>query len=253
MKTKILLIIASFILLSGCFQKPERPQPDFYKNLYTDEILNETELLEFMQKLHLSYIDTTKSKEEQSAIAEQIQIRRMIYPSYYSNSSIIQPFKYEVKIGDEYIVRINSYEKTGTKVDQKIFQTISGETVQIGGKQDKPTLINLWFVHCPGCVAEMPALNRLQEKYADRVNFVSMTFESQKNIENFTKKREFNFKHIADVNDYIKEIGTKPYPESIFIDRHGYIKYIEGPLSGNIDPEIAMKPFERLLDNLLME
>jgi len=44
--------------------------------------------------------------------------------------------------------------------------SIDGDSIQIGGKQKKPTLINLWFVQCPGCVAETPALNKIKEKYA---------------------------------------------------------------------------------------
>lgn len=50
------------------------------------------------------------------------------------------------------------------KIPEQNFKSIDGEKITIGGIQHKPTLINLWFIQCPGCIAEMPALNRLKEK-----------------------------------------------------------------------------------------
>ena len=256
MKTKILFIsILSvlFITLSTCRQKNRRPDPDFYKNLYTEEIFNKSEFEKFTKNILFNYIDTTKGKDYLNSISDKVHLSLHFYSLLYENDSIIQPFKYDIRIGKEYIVRENPFEKIGTEVPLNMFKTIKGDSIQIGGEREKPILINLWFIECPGCIAEIPALNRLQEKYADKVDFIAMTFESEKDVLNFLNRKKFNFNHIADADNFIKEIGTKPYPESIFIDRKGYIKYIEGGLSNNKDLDSVINHFESLLEDMLKE
>jgi len=266
METKIFLFFILFFTLFGCKKtKPERPEPDFYKNLYTEEILEEHEYAEFYQSLYLNFIDTTyihtllvskdtvKAQTYVDSIMSKINVHFHFYSQINSGDSIIQPFKYDIRVGNEYIVRANSYEKIGLEIQPQHFSTVDGESIQIGGKRDKPILINLWFVECPGCVAEIPALNRLKEKYADKVDFIAMTFEKEKDVAKFLKRKEFNFKHIANVNEFIKTIGTKPYPENIFINKNGYIEYVEGGLSDHEDLDFVIKHFENILQNLIEE
>jgi thiol-disulfide isomerase/thioredoxin len=136
-------------------------------------------------------------------------------------------------------------------ITPRTFQTLDGQIIRIGGKQSKPTLINLWFIACPGCVAEMPALNRLQEKYADKVNFLALTFDKKESVNNFLLKKSFNFKHITNCRDFINKIGSKPYPENIFVDRNGTIRYIEGGLPPSENLDLVIKHFESILEELL--
>ena len=125
------------------------------------------------------------------------------------------------------------------QIQQEIFTSIDGEKISVGGNQSKPTLINLWFIQCPGCIAEMPALNRLKEKYEDKVNFVSLPFEQEDDVRKFLKKRKFNFTPIVNVQDFINKIGSYPYPENIFVDKNGYITHIEGPLPSHLDMSVS--------------
>jgi len=261
MKTKFIYLSIAIISIFGCTQKSKRTEPNFYKNLYTEDILDKSEFETFRSELFLSlldtiYMSTLDSTEKQMYVdstLSKVQMNFIFYSLSVNNDSVIQPFNYDIRIGNEYIVRANSYEKIGMEIPSQIFQTIDGDKIQIGGKQNNPTLINLWFVGCSGCVAEMPALNRLQEKYVDKVNFVAMTFQDEKQVTNFLKRKEFNFKHIVNVEDFIKQIATKPYPENIFIGRDGQIKYIEGGLSDSEDWDSVIKYFESILEKLLDE
>ena len=71
-------------------------------------------------------------------------------------------------------------------------------------------------------------------------------------IKRFTYENK-NFNHITDLEEFIKIIGTKPYPESIFIDQKGYIKYIEGGLANHEDLDLVINHFETLLEDMLNE
>jgi thiol-disulfide isomerase/thioredoxin len=244
MKKKIFFYLSIFFICSvfffaSCGRK--RPTPNFYENLYTGEVLTTTEFDSFRNELSLHYSDSLK---------EPINLHFMFYSQRILGDSIIQPFKYSIKVGTKYIIRERAYEKIDMEVLPKSFLAINGDSIIIGGEQEKPTLINLWFVGCPGCIAEIPVLNKLQEKYADKMNFIAMTFEDKKDVEKFLKKRPFNFIHIPNSEDFIDYIGTHPYPESIFINRHGCIKYIEGVISGD---DSGFKQFDVIIEELLLQ
>ena len=112
--------------------------------------------------------------------------------------------------------------------------------------EGKPTFINFWFTRCPPCIEELPTLNKLKEKYGDRVNFVSITYENQKAIDEFLKKYEFNFKHIPNSEKQIDELSISGYPTSIILDKNGIIKIVFPQI-----PEHELKDIETTLDILL--
>ncbi len=239
------------VLMTSCQQNHKRPEPDYFKNLYTEEILNEYEFAQFYQSLKEEYYDSIEGFPYIGIRAEEL-IKK--------EDSIILPFKYDVRVGKDYKVRSRSYDKIGMNILPRIFKTIEGDSIQIGGNQEKPTVINLWFTTCGGCIAEMPALNRLQEKYADKVNFIAITGDDEKDVLKFLRKKNFNYKHIASkdisyketsMENYIKYIGSYPYPENIFIDRKGTIRYVEGILPNEKDLDVAIQYFESIIEELL--
>lgn len=242
MKITTQFLLIGIIFFSSCLQN-NRPKPDFYKNLYTNEILSEIEYLDLIKSLQTEYNDSTNQIANITIHFEALDI---------SNDSVIQPFKYDVRLGNEYLVRADSFEKIGMEITKQTLLTSDGESIQIGGKQTKPTLINLWFVGCGGCVAEIPALNKLHEKYADKVNFIAVTFDDKEKVLRFLKNKKFNFKHITNAEKFIEYIGTKPYPENIFIDRNGFIRNIEGGLAKNDDLDLVTKYFESIIEKLLL-
>lgn len=239
---KYFFSIIIFVLIISCNNERNEPTT-FYKNLHTGEILNKTEFEKFGNSLYKKNTDSIK----------KTSITFVFFEIEKSSDSIIQNFKYDLRIGDKYIVRANAYEKIGMKIPQRNFTSINGEKIIIGGKKNKPTLINLWFINCPGCIAEMPALNRLKEKYAEKVDFVSLTFEQKEDVLDFLKKRKFEFAHIVNAENFINEIGSYPYPESIFIDKEGFIRNIEGPIPSHKENDVnhSIEYFEEIINQLL--
>ncbi|MRM83996.1 TlpA disulfide reductase family protein [Riemerella anatipestifer] len=110
----------------------------------------------------------------------------------------------------------------------------------------KPTLINFWFTKCPPCISEIPSLQKLKEKFGDRVNFISVTFENQKSIDDFVKKYKYDYKHIPNSKNQIDELGIEAYPTNIILDKNGIIKIVRGEIS-----EYNIKDIETTLNILL--
>ena len=107
------------------------------------------------------------------------------------------------------------------------YKDIKGKTVNSASLKGRPIIINFWFTTCRPCIAEMPELNRLKEKYkTSDIVFLSMTYETKSKVLAFLKKRKFDFQIIPNAKDYCEKF-TDNYPINIFVDRNGMIKKIE--------------------------
>jgi thiol-disulfide isomerase/thioredoxin len=258
MKKLEFLLVLVFLIL-GC----SKSEPSFYKNLYTNEIYTTLEFEKFIGNVYATVSDSiiknqgltnpNEIKETLDSLSKEIRISINFKKDIISGDSIIRPFDYNLRIGNKYLIRSDKFEKIGFRVIEKKHKTLQGEEIIIGGKQDKPTLINLWFIGCRGCVEEMPALNYLKSKYADKVNFVAVTFDKHQDVIKFLDKKEFNFTHLANKEEFIEEIATKPYPENIFVDKNGTIRYIESGLGGGDNLDFATAHFEKILKELINE
>lgn len=94
----------------------------------------------------------------------------------------------------------------------------------------KPTLINFWAINCAPCIAEMPQLSRLKERYKDKMNFISITENSKKrdDLAKFLYSKDFNFQVLELGEAYKKELRIKAIPKNLFIDEKGILRYIQG-------------------------
>lgn len=238
MKKVVLLMV--FIFSISC--KNKRPEPNFFKNLYTGEIIGKSEMRNYIKNKILP-----KDKDS----LQKMDFRMVYYKLEQKQDSVILNFKYNLRYEDKYLIRENEYNKIGMQISATHLTSIEGKSVVIGGKQDKPTVINLWFIGCSGCVAEIPELNLLSQKYAGKVNFIALNYQRKERVLKFLKKKDFNFTHIADADNFISKIGSHPYPETIFIDRNGYITHIETILPKMKNSEDSIKYFEFIINKLL--
>jgi thiol-disulfide isomerase/thioredoxin len=114
----------------------------------------------------------------------------------------------------------------GTKFQIEKYKDKNSKNFKTDYFLGKPTLINFWFTKCPPCIGELPTLNKLQEKFGDSVNFISITFENQNSIDEFLKKHEFNFTHIPNSKKQIEQLKISGYPTTFILDKNGIIKIV---------------------------
>jgi hypothetical protein len=98
----------------------------------------------------------------------------------------------------------------------------------------------------------------LKNKYGSKVNFVAITFNNTKEVKSFLKKREFDYKHIVDAQEFINEIGLNTYPRNIILDKNGIVKTIKNEIpykkatkNNNQVLEFDLSEYEKQLNNLL--
>ena len=106
----------------------------------------------------------------------------------------------------------------------------------------KVVLVNIWATWCPPCRAEMPALEQLQQTYAqDGLVVLNISDETRERIASYLESQPMSTEHA-----YVEEIPwpTPGRPTSYVIDR-------EGVLRKSILGERDFETFESLVQKYL--
>lgn len=106
---------------------------------------------------------------------------------------------------------------------------LGGNEVSLSHLLGKPTLINFWASYCGPCIAEMPQLSQLKEKYKDKMNFISITENSAvgDHLVDFLKDKNFNFPVLENGQSYKNELKLQALPRNLFLDKDGVLRYIQ--------------------------
>lgn len=103
-----------------------------------------------------------------------------------------------------------------------------GEKVTLADFKGKAVLVNLWAVWCPPCVAELPALDKLQARLKDRgfeVVAIALGSSPAAEVEKFLLDRRIE--HLDVYLDTDRQIALKwPYsgvPASFLLDASGRV------------------------------
>ncbi|MFT3908153.1 MAG: TlpA disulfide reductase family protein [Ferruginibacter sp.] len=143
---------------------------------------------------------------------------------------------------------INIFNKlVGTAFPLFSWTGINGKKFSTETLKGKIIVLNFWHKSCGPCIAEMPLLNELVEKYKGKeVVFIALTQNTVEELNNFLKKRNFNYSQVAS-EDPKKIFDPMPgWPIHIIIDGNGIIRFsvlgkqplIEQRISDTIDQSL---------------
>ena len=99
-----------------------------------------------------------------------------------------------------------------------------GQVVALADFQGKIVVLNFWATWCAPCVEEMPSLNRLAQKYADKgVQVLGVSLDEDADAyRSFLTKNQISFLTLRDpARNTSERYGTFKLPESYVISREG--------------------------------
>jgi thiol-disulfide isomerase/thioredoxin len=130
---------------------------------------------------------------------------------------------------------------TNEPVDDLQLESIEGRKLQLSDLKGKVVLLDFWATWCGPCVAEMPALKRLYEKYKEKgleVIAVSVDKDSSK-VRPFAKENALNF--FVSIDPALgKKFAKDGIPVSLFIDKTGTLRYREDGYEEGDEREIEL-------------
>ena len=121
---------------------------------------------------------------------------------------------------------------------------ISGQAFNLASLRGKVIVLNFWFIACKPCIAEIPALNELQQAFSKQdVVFLAITFDKNQPVKNFLKTHPYNYTIVPGAKAYLDLWKAQVFPANIVIDKKGVVRYhhfgndvdIEKTLTDNIN------------------
>jgi len=177
-------------------------------------------------------------------------------PSYAESYINCEENKQNLKITDD--TTIISYIPPefiiGYELPHFSIETINGRNITTQSLKGKLSIINFWFGSCPPCIAEIPGLDLLKEKYGTRnVNYIAISTDRTKDVRYYIEKYPFNFEHVADGNKIYRETFNAKwgFPFTIISDRNN--KILESFAGGPTDSTAIEKVISKIEPILLRE
>jgi thiol-disulfide isomerase/thioredoxin len=101
------------------------------------------------------------------------------------------------------------------------FETLSGDTVRSADLAGSVVVLNWWATTCVPCIAEMPELNALAQKY-ETVRFVALAKDEPETVRRFLQRRQFDYEQAIGTDEHEEVFGTS-YPRHVVIDPAGVV------------------------------
>jgi thiol-disulfide isomerase/thioredoxin len=100
---------------------------------------------------------------------------------------------------------------------------LDSSAIELMALRGKPVVINWWQTTCAPCIAEMPELNELVEKYADRdVEFLAIADNEMAELPPFLEKHPFIYDIAVANDDVVHTFGTA-YPRHVIVNGEGKV------------------------------
>ena len=100
---------------------------------------------------------------------------------------------------------------------------LDSSAIDLTALRGKPVVINWWHTACSPCIAEMPELNELVEKYEGRhVEFLAIADNEIAELPPFLEKHPFTY-DIAVANDEVVRTFGTAYPRHVIVNGEGKV------------------------------
>lgn len=109
-------------------------------------------------------------------------------------------------------------------------KTLSGKKSSLQDAKGKKVLLNFWATWCKPCRQEMPAMEKLQKEYADKLAVVAVNFtsaeKSEKQVRAFADTYDLTFPILIDKKGINADYNVMSYPTTYILDEKGVIQDI---------------------------
>ena len=102
-------------------------------------------------------------------------------------------------------------------------QDVSKNIFDFNAVKGKVVVVNFWATWCPPCIAEMPSLDKLYQKYAsnDAIVFLFVSNEDTNVISNFIKSKGYSFSAYKSLNTPSTVFNVSSIPRTFIISKNG--------------------------------
>ncbi|MBW6473880.1 MAG: TlpA family protein disulfide reductase [Anaerolineaceae bacterium] len=145
---------------------------------------------------------------------------------------------FTIATNQEKSVEIYSAPQKGFIAPDFVLNDLSGNEYQLSNLKGNMIIVNVWASWCKPCQYEMPALQKIYEKYKDRgliLLAVNNTYQDNyADVLDFVSENNLTFPILLDLDGFVStQYQVQALPSTFFIDKTGKISeiIIGGPMS----------------------
>jgi len=145
---------------------------------------------------------------------------------------------------------INSEDKQITLTDQDynwLVGTSKIESVYLSDLRGEVIFLNFWATWCSPCVAELPEIQRVYDKYGHEVTFLLIANQKPEVVETFMEKHGYDFPVLYPEPSTPEVFQSASIPTTFIISRDGKI-VTKKTGAVNWDSKATDRIFEQLLN-----
>ena len=128
---------------------------------------------------------------------------------------------------------------------------LDGPPLNLGAYRGRVLVLNVWATWCAPCREEMPSLQRLSERYPERLAVVGLTVDEDTHLaREFLLKYGIRFANASDPSGAVAEglLGVVAYPDTFIVGPDGrLVEHVTGGREWDGEEMVS------LLDNLLAQ
>jgi thiol-disulfide isomerase/thioredoxin len=123
-----------------------------------------------------------------------------------------------------------------------LLRNVDGNILDLSAQKGKVIFINFWATWCPPCIAEMPSINKLYQKFKDDKNvlFIMVDVDNNPDKSNtFMKKKGFALPVYTQVSDIPTKYFSGTLPTTVILDKSGNIAFHHDGVADYSNSEVA--------------
>jgi thiol-disulfide isomerase/thioredoxin len=123
-----------------------------------------------------------------------------------------------------------------------LLRNVDGTIFDLSAQKGKVIFINFWATWCPPCIAEMPSINRLYQKFKNNGNILFIMVDVDNNFDKsnaFMKKKGFALPVYTQVNDIPAKYFSGTLPTTVILDKSGKLVFHHEGVADYSNSEVA--------------
>ena len=150
----------------------------------------------------------------------------------------------------EGLMKIGFFRPDTTAVEKQVnaegnlsgikFKDVNGKEIDLGELRGKVVFLNFWATWCPPCLAEMPSVNALHEKFKEDKDVVFILVDADSQLlkaQKFMDKKGYGLPVYAVASDIPEVLFKGSLPTTVVFDKKGRISFNESGAANYGDPK----------------
>jgi thiol-disulfide isomerase/thioredoxin len=103
----------------------------------------------------------------------------------------------------------------------------------------KLTLLDFWEIWCRPCIKSLPEVEKIKQKYADKIQVIGVVTQNKDRVSEFLKKMNNTLLVLHGDKETLRKFSVNSYPRYFLIDDQGIVRYEYHGFSEQIERDLV--------------